>query len=392
MEDVLKTYGIKFQGDLKKDLDRLIRVSSADSFEASDFLVQHCILMEDISSPCVLLSVNVNLECLRDLNYHIKSFLSPVWAHKKVWISLHTNQLFRLYFDHNYKQCYRVCSHDASQVQVFHDALVKTEETLHKLLSNSDATYEDMTLCGHIRREDFQMIDEHDIENVAVCIIDDVNSPQDCKTLDGFIGLHAFMKFFSYEHLLEKVCNVCTGLDLTGCLEDSDFKQIEQIWKERNSFEGLTLRKATDYVEVIEKCLMLPGTERCIELFNELLHSTEFYHFVRDRYYNRTETADPKEKKQLAIISFRQTIEFVQHQLVNEDYEEQVLQKVLPAFDYILPFMDTEQSFHSLMQQVRELSHATKFEELKVVRENFQNIATWLRQVRIIIMQKLSSL
>lgn len=381
---MLKTYGIQFPDDLKEELDKYVAVSFDENAESS-FPVQESILNEDRCSPSLLLSVKVNCKCLRRIISHIQDFLDPVMDDKNVWISLHKSQFFRLYFDLHFKE-----SPDRQALGVidhFHNALAKTKEVLVNLLKNGDATWEDVTLCRKIQFETLkEKIDESDIQKVAICLIDGIETLVDCR---GLRGLTSSLKFFSFIlSLVEKFYCLCKGLDLSGCIEDEKFEAVEKIYNEMNSpdcFKTLTLEKLTDYVDVMEKNLMLPGTELYTDLFHEVLESTEFYHFVRTRYYDCTEPVDPEEKKQRATISFRQTIEFVQHQLENADYEEQVLLRILPAFNYILPFMNKQQGVFCLIEQVKLLSRETAFEELKVVRENFQDVEKWLKHVRIFI-------
>ena len=385
LEDVLKTYGIEFPDNLKEELDKYVAVSFDES-AVDNFPVQECILNEDRSFPSLFLSVKVNCKCLRRIISHIEDFLDPVMDDKNVWISLHKSQFFRLYFDLHFKES---TDHQAlGVVNHFHSALVKTKEVLVNLLKNGNATWEDVTLCRKIQFETLkQKIDESDIQKVAFCIIDGMKTLADCK---GLSGLTSSLKFFSFIlSLVEKLYCLCKGLDLSGCIKDKKFEEVEKIYNEMNSpdcFKTLTLEKLTDYVDVIEKNLMLPGTELYTDLFHEVLESTEFYHFVRIRYYDCTEPLDSEEKKQRATISFRQTIEFVQHQLENADYEEQVLLRILPAFNYILPFMNKQQCLCCLIEQVKLLSRETAFEELKVVRENFQDVEKWLKHVRTYIL------
>ena len=375
-EEVLRTYGITFPDDLRQELDSHVDLSLTDEEQKRIFCLQRTISMEDVGPGTILLSMSVNLKLLKNIVSSLKNFLIPVWKNKKIWMSLYKNEFFRLYFDLTFKQ--HCCKDTEKGIMVdFEAAIEKTKLVLENILKKENATYLDVTLNKKIHIETLGRIGQDDIEEVVVCMFN-LDLGENC---DGYKGLTSFVRLFSISKFVDNICDVCHALNLSGCVNDPQFKRIEEIQKELNVVEELTLNKAALHVMEIEKTLMLPDTEHCVELFYEICRTTEFYNFACERYYNCLVAENPAEQRQKAMVSFRQTIEVVQHQLANEDYEEQVLQKVLPAFTYIMPFMDKEQDLTTLLTQIKDFPRRSTFEELKVVRDNFNDIEKWLRHV-----------
>ena len=350
-----------------------------DEVQDSKFLVQHCPSLKEISSPSILVAVSVDLEYLLKIVHDLEVFLYPVWDQRNTWITLHKNKFYRLYFDVILEQCYSTLHLES--IECFLTA--ECNKRLLNVLHYGDTNYRTLSLNRRVRLDTFKNGEINDaLKRISECLPG--TEEQSCEQLPGYKGIVSLVNVASTKRLMHLICHVCEMMEIKGCLDDEMFQKIRDILKILSNEEReneLTLNDAIHYSQILEECLLLTNVKQCTYLFAEVEQSNEFFKFVFDSYYSCVVAAGVEEKEQQATISFQQTIEVVQHQLINENYEEQVLQKLLPAFMYVLPFMDQSQSLRTLISKVNNLRSETKFEELKVVRENFNEIELWLRHV-----------
>ena len=80
---------------------------------------------------------------------------------------------------------------------------------------------------------------------------------------------------------------------------------------------------------------------------------------------------------------FNQQYQLVTTQLQHEEYNELVLNHLFAAFRLITPFVDSEQTFSSLMCQVASLGVYDASKQLETVNRNINLIRLWFSRAEV---------
>jgi len=177
---------------------------------------------------------------------------------------------------------------------------------------------------------------------------------------EGLTGVRSMLELFQYIHHIQTIHSVCEQYQLQGCLHDSQLQELLRLVEELSTEESrakLTPLEASRKMERAKKILCLDSKARpcCLDLFTAVRDSAAFYQFVRDKRFVG--------HKGQAV--FRQQYQLITAQLQHEEYDETVLNHLYAAFNFIGPFMDTRQDFHSLMLQVTRLDVTNGLKQLE---------------------------
>ena len=208
---------------------------------------------------------------------------------------------------------------------------------------------------------------------------------------EGKDGIKNMMELFQYSQQISQIPGVCDQYGLHQCSNDPQLQQLMTIVDSINTPEGraqVTGQIANDHMQSIREILNLPDSSvsrNCLKIFPAVANCAEFYQFIKEKGFVNDRAA------------FSSQIELITAQLQHEDYNENVLNHLMPAFQYITPFLDTEQSLTELMSKILKLfkdgvgfgRHSQRdFCQLETVNSNITMIQLWFSrtEVRILLL------
>ena len=315
-----------------------------------------------------------HLQNLSDKLENVKRFLEPIVPKVKLWIKLVVTEIFRRYLHVLFQQTTAESDAEDAQVKRLGVALNKTVNLLQKLFNGSNITYREISADGAISVEQLNCDVDKEFDIIADAL--QVNMFEKAENLNGLKSMAALLML---KPILLRLCDVCTQYEMSGCLDDLKLKELNCIAEEVGS--ELTSHDAISKMDKVKVYLKHPSTTRHLILFERVADSGEFYNFVHRHFFDQEDDFEVLQIQ--AKVTFGQMIEMITHQLQQEDYEEQVVHHLEPAFRYILPFLDRKQDFHSLLEKIVELDPSTQFVELRTVSENMYLIQRWFRQAEV---------
>ena len=203
---------------------------------------------------------------------------------------------------------------------------------------------------------------------------------------EGKDGIRNMLELFQYSQQISQIPSVCDQYGLHQCSNDPKLKQLMTIVDSINTPEGraqVTGQIANNHMQKIRKILKLPNSfvsRKCLKIFPAVANCAEFYQFIKEKGFVNDRTA------------FSSQIELITAQLQHEDYNENVLNHLMPAFQYITPFLDTEQNLTELMDKILRLfkdgvgfgRHSQKdFCQLETVNSNITMIQLWFSRTEV---------
>ena len=168
----------------------------------------------------------------------------------------------------------------------------------------------------------------------------------------GKDGIKNMLELFQCSRQIAMIPKVCEQYGLENCVNDENLKELMQIANTVNSTTGrgsITIKDATENMKRIWEMLNLKNyseVKRCLKIFPAVENCAEFYQFVKGKGF----TGDTSSR-----TIFSSQVELITAQLQHEAYNETVLNHLLPAFEYIAPFLDAEQTFVDLMAKIAKL-------------------------------------
>lgn len=230
------------------------------------------------------------------------------------------------------------------------------EESLEKL----DADKEFKVICGF---SEFQKADE-----------------------EGKKGIKNMFELFQYSQQISHLPTVCNQYGLCHCLDDPELKELVKIVDSVETAENraqVTGQIANNHIKRIREILKLRDSskaKRCLKIFPAVANCGEFYQFIKEKGFASDRAA------------FNSQVELITAQLQHEDYNENVLNHLVPAFQYIIPFLDVEQSFSELMDKILKLFNdgdgfgqdsQKDYCQLKTVNSNITMIQLWFSRTEV---------
>ena len=203
---------------------------------------------------------------------------------------------------------------------------------------------------------------------------------------EGKEGIKHMLELVEYSPQISKIPDVCSQYQLVNCLHDPGLKELEEIIGKVNTPEyrdTMTGKTATDHIKKIWEILNIDSSiaKMCLKIFSVVENCAEFYQFIKKKGFMNDNRA-----------AFSSQVELITAQLQHEDYNETVLNNLMPAFQYISPFLDTKQSLAELMNEIARLCREgvsfgrdpTKhFCQLETVNSNITMIQLWFSKAEV---------
>jgi hypothetical protein len=343
------------------------------------------------SNVSLKLSNELQLRGLQKLVDDLHKFLQPLVEHMEmlVFFSLNESVLFLKYHKMHLEEIsieYRekdedvqsifslpglqsinqVKSKDDEEMNMLVKSLALTEGILGRLNAGV-ATYSEITAEGKIDLTSVNIDAELKILGEYI-----ISYKPELRNEAGLSGVKNMLELFQYTEKVLTIHKVCEQYKLKGCLGDDSLKQLKQIAEDlapRESREKLTPIVATDKLKEV-KCLLFKtqnGDSRCLKLFDAVADCKAFHEFLWDR-----QLVGPQGRE-----VFTQQCRLITAQLQHEDYDEQVLNHLIGAYQLMFPFIDTDQNFSSLMNQVVKLHTSNGLKQLYTVNSNIFLIQLW---------------
>ena len=196
------------------------------------------------------------------------------------------------------------------------------------------------------------------------------------------------LQLFQYSPQILKIPDVCSQYHLAKCIDDPKLKELVKIMNNIITAEhraNITGIVATNYMKKICESLNFSDVsgsiaKKCLKIFPVVAKCPEFYQFIKKKGFMDKAAA------------FSSQVELIKAQLQHQDYNETVLHHLMPAFKYISPFLDTDQSLSELMDKIIKLCSegATfgndpkkHFCQLETVNFNITTIQLWFSKAEV---------
>ena len=260
-------------------------------------------------------------------------------------------------------------------VEILAEALQSTAELLLKLIQGT-AAYTDITADGSLDLRRSNIDCEFEILESYACFAE-----IDTGDGEGRKGVKAMLQLFQFTSHIEAIHCVCSQYQLERCLEDPDLQELVELVENLKAEENrakLTPRDAIESMKKVSKSLCLQEGQnlKYLDLFSAVANSAVLHQFIV------TEKQFVGESGQAL---FRQQYQLITTQLQHEEYNEAVLNDLFAAYNVILPFVDREQSFHTLMRQVATLNVYDASRQLDTVNRNINLIRLWFSRAEVSI-------
>ena len=203
---------------------------------------------------------------------------------------------------------------------------------------------------------------------------------------EGKEGIKHMLELFQYSQQISKIPEVCAQYHLEQCLSDPKLIELEEIVNSVKTPEDrakVTGQIANNHMKNIWKVLQFDDTfiaKKCLKIFPAVANCVEFYQFIKKKGFANDRTA------------FNSQVELITAQLQHEDYNETILNHLMPAFQYITPFLDKQQNLGELMNKIIKLSTdgvgfgqdpRNDFCQLETVNSNITMIQLWFSRTEV---------
>ena len=256
-------------------------------------------------------------------------------------------------------------THDGLFVEVLLKSLENTQKLLHKIM-NGEAAYSDIIAEGELDLEKLNIEKEFaTLRNYSITL------QRSQADFEGLVGVQSLLELFQYTKHVQNIHGVCEQYQLDGCLRDPQLKELQALV---DKLERLTPNEASAMMKRLKEllCINEHMSSHCLDIFGTVADSAEFYQFVRDKQFHGDKGQD----------IFRQQYQLITAQLQHEEYNEVVLNHLLAAFKIITRFMDSKQSFKTLMMKVYQLGIGAN--HLEIVNRNITLIRRWFSMAEVI--------
>ena len=203
---------------------------------------------------------------------------------------------------------------------------------------------------------------------------------------EGKEGIKHMLELFQYSQQIAVIPDVCSQYHLHQCLSDLKLKELVEIVNSVKTPEDrakVTGQIANNHMKKIWKVLNFEDTsiaKKCLKIFPAVADCVEFYQFIQKKGFANNRTA------------FSSQVQLITAQLQHEDYNETVLNHLMPAFQYITPFLDKEQNLGELMSKIIKLfrddvsfgcDSRKAFCQLETVNSNITMIQLWFSRTEV---------
>ncbi len=185
----------------------------------------------------------------------------------------------------------------------------------------------------------------------------------------GLLGIKCILKLVKYKSPIEKIREVCEQYHLKNCLKDEKFKRLMSITERvgtESMLEEMTPSEAKQMWDEVRETLCIEDEDKltsALELFPEVADSVDFYHFLEEKQFTGK-----------GNDAFHSQFQLVTAQLQHQEYDQNVLNHLFAAFNFILPFMNAEHDLQNLMKEIMSLDLKGGVIQLETVKRNLELI------------------
>lgn len=287
-----------------------------------------------------------------------------------VFFHVHKSSLFSKWLSYNI-QCHPVT------VEAVSEAIQETKALIVRLIQG-EAEYREIVAKGTVVLKDIDTKLEISILEKSISVLS-----LQVEKKGGLPGVKSMIELFKASSHINTLRKLFQRYNLTICVNDADFKELCEIALCAN--DQLTPNLAIQCLNDVRTKLKIPDEESvdCLEILDVVLKSKTFYDFllVRRFYGERGHK------------SFRQQYELITAQLLNKasDFEEKLLNDLLPAFKFLSPFIAkyddstqrTQPSFNDLVSEMWKLDTKHGPKQLQNVYENVHLVLQWFSEVQV---------
>ena len=406
LPQILQQYGVHFNVDFKKHL----LLPNERIYQSEDQQLQNqpsSSLKGIFQPPCgdvsLLATKALTLWELDVVAHQLVTFIKPVidHMHMLVFFTLHHCKIFHDHVHHELQKC---CARSAEldfdsssalstlsmvrkqrdlnlkeegtvSLRTLASALHSTKQFLIKLIQGTATYAEIITENGELKLETLDIEAEF---NMLTAFINSTTGLAANSNHEGLKGIRCMLELFQYTSShIPKIRDVCRQYKLEGCLHDECFKELvrtaEEIELNKANLIPLEAIVKVEHVKSL-LCHKQSRVSDSVKLFSAVSNSAVFYQFVRDMKFD-----DDKGQE-----AFRLQCQLITNLLQHEEYNDTVLNHLLAAYNFIFPFMDTKQSFASLITRVTALDVSDMvLKPLETVNSNVSLIRLWFSRAEV---------
>jgi hypothetical protein len=382
---ILKEYNVQFPTSLViKPLDTPNELFKQGSFYVQDDwdLITIQTLSKELQDFCAPLAPLKPF--LVHFSSRVNSFFDAFYMYEKAQVRqvVSSTDFDDVVHDHELEQSWKMLRHPQTKqssisMEAFCNILRATKESLKKLVTGQMpySVLKNLNLPNGFMdvelRRNFEFVSSYPFEGVTR------------KVIMG--GIEEILWLKESKEILKLLSDVCSVYDLASCLKDRKLEEAVVILKTLNSeteMSVITPAQAHEKLKVLKKNLDLPkdgGTIRkCVLYFKIVLQSHNFAKFLKDRTFY-----GPAGSR-----LFSQNVELLTSNLQYEEYQEDVLNNLWIAYEFISPFLNGEIELQDFLNQVyhvcsrRDSGRVQEpFYQLKNVNENIDLIYLWFSEV-----------
>lgn len=246
------------------------------------------------------------------------------------------------------------------------DSLRSTHNLIRRIMKGT-ATYLEIVA------EDEELLKRLDLEKEFGILSDYAKVEKlPCSDYEGLHGVQSMLEIPQCATLVKNIFLVCNQYGLEACKTDCCLREVMELTQdyaeEKHKF-SITPLVAIDKMKRVRKilCLKEKTSLKCLDIFEAVLNSAAFYQFLKDKHFYGTRGQD----------TFRKQYQLITAQLQHEEYDEKILNHLLPAFKVIFPFLSVSKCFKDLMTEVASLNAEYGLEQLRTVNANIMQIRRW---------------
>jgi len=370
----MNVYGISLPEDLQRDMEKFIvlpgEMANSD-LQRQPMQPNTDYKFQPPQPVSLMLSKGFTMKMLAKFVQDLKTFLAPFkdCMDMLVFFTLHESKLFSAYLKYELQV----------KNNTFDHALRQVKSLLVQLL-HGEVTYKEMTSDGAIVLETIDIEKELDI----LLKSEQLRKLPGIKTTQGLPNVRCMVDLLKVASRIQVVKSVCEQYQLKRCLEDKDLQELVLLSNELMSSEArasLTPQIAAEKMDTVRSLIptskgrTMTDDYEYLDIFSKIADSAEFYQFICERGF----TGEDGQAR------FHQQYQLITAQLQHEEYDEVVLNLLYAAYKLILPFTVKDQSFHSLLESVKQmLTAASPVGAAKATPDFLMQIETVNRNINLI--------
>ena len=335
----------------------------------------------------LMLSERFTLKLLAECVQDLREFLAPIRRNMDmlIFFTLHDSTLFSTYLKKELE------ARNVQDMNDFRQALVRVNSLLVKL-GHGEVKYVEMTANGAIDLETLDIDKEFDI----LLKSEQLGKLPHILNTEGLHDVRCMVNLLKVASRIRVVRCVCEQYQLEKCLDDENLQKLLLLSDELMTKEGrdsLTPLLAAKKMDTVRSLIDIKGRAAIddyeyLNIFAKIADSAEFYRFICEKGF----TGEDGQAR------FNQQYQLITAQLQHEEYDETVLNLLYAAYKLILPFTLKDQSFHSLLQSVKQMltaafpvdtarANTDHLMQIETVNRNINLIRLWFSraEVRILV-------